>query len=131
MWGIIVWVILPCMCISFLWCSSSSSILTGFLFITGIILCIRWLNSNVAELGDLAPVVWFWFVVMPYVHHHWSLSIFIVCLMNIMQASTCLVLWWWYNDDTAWSMLSLQQKLQNFSETKLLPASDINLHDIP
>ena len=56
---------------------------------------------------------------------------FIVHLMNFMQASTCLLLWWWYDDDTACLMLRLLQKLLNFSETKLLPASDINLHGIP
>ena len=37
----------------------------------------------------------------------------------------------WYADDTVWSMLSLLQKLLNFSETKLVPVSDINLCSIP
>ena len=49
------WSFLPCLCIRFLWCSSSLSILIGFLSITGIMLHTGWLNSNVAGLGRPCP----------------------------------------------------------------------------
>ena len=45
----------PCLCIKFLWYSSSLPILISFLSITGIMPCTGQLNSNVA---GLAPVVW-------------------------------------------------------------------------
>ena len=123
---------LPCLCISILLCSSSLSTLTGFLSSTGIILHTGCLNSNVAGLGRPCPsgVVLICSNTMCtslLVSEHFL----IVCFMNFMQASTCPLPRLWYNDDTAYSMFRLLQKLLNFSETKLLPASDINLHSIP
>ena len=44
--------------------------------------------------------------------------------MNVMQASTCPLLWWLYDDDTACLMLNLLQKHLNFSVMKLVPESD-------
>ena len=57
--SLFVW-FLPCQWINFIWCSSSLSMLTGFLSITGITPCTRWLNSSVARLGIPYPsgVVW-------------------------------------------------------------------------
>ena len=47
--------------------------------------------------------------------------------MNLMQASTCPLLWWWYDEDTACSIFTLLQKFLIFSEIKLPPASGITL----
>ena len=46
---------LLCLCINFIWCSSSLSTLTCFLSITGITLYTRWLNSNIAGLCRSCP----------------------------------------------------------------------------
>ena len=92
---------LPCLYICFLWCSSSLSILTSFLSITGIIPCTRWLNSNIARHGRPCPsgVVLIWSNTMctsPLKSEHF----FIVHLMNFMQGlylSIALVMvWWWH-----------------------------------
>ena len=122
---------LCCLCTNLVWCSSSLSTPTGFLSITGIILCTEWSNSNVARLGKPSPSgvaqicnKAMWMLATKSTHF------FNVCLMNLMQALTCWLLWWWYADDTACLMLSPLQNLLIFSEIKLVPASDINLHGI-
>ena len=56
---------------------------------------------------------------------------FMVHFMNLMQASTCPLLWQWYDEDTACSIFKLLQKFLNFSEIKLLPTSDISLLGMP
>ena len=43
---------LPCLCIKFLWCSSSLSMMIGFLSIRGIMPHTERLNKNVAGLGS-------------------------------------------------------------------------------
>ena len=123
---------LPCLCTNLVWCSSSLSTITSLLSITGITLHTGWWNSNLAGLGKPCPsgVVWIciraiWMSPLESAHF------FNVHLMNLMQASTYPLLWWWYADDTASLMLSLLQNLLNFSEIKLVPESDINLHGTP
>ena len=122
---------LPCLCIKFLRCSSSLYILLGFQFIKGIMPHTGQLNSNIAGLGRPCPsglvlICSNAMCMSPPESEHF----FIVCLMNLMQGSTCPLLWWWY-DDTACLTLRLLQKFLNFSEMKLPPASDINLCIMP
>ena len=80
---------LSCLCVRFLWCSSSLSTLIGFLSSTGIILHTRWLNSQC-----------FWFVVTPCVHHHQSLSNFYSVLnefyTGFYSSITLVMVWWWH-----------------------------------
>ena len=83
------------LCITFLWCSSSLSILIGFLYITDIMPHTGQLNSNVAGLGRPWPsgvvlICSNTMCISPPESEHF----FIVWLMNLMQASTCLLLWW-------------------------------------
>ena len=111
---------LPYLCTNLVWCSSSLSTITGFLSIKGITLHTRWLNSIVAWLGIPCPsgVVQICNKAM-WMSSPESAQFFNVCLMNMMQALTCPLLWWWYADDTACSMLSLLQNLLNFCENKI------------
>ena len=103
-----------------------------FLSIRGHMPLTGWLNNNVAGLGRPCPshVVLICSNTMC-ISPPESAYFFIVCLMNLMRVSTCLLHWWWYNDNTACSMLRLLQKFLNFSEMKLLPASVINLWGMP
>ena len=102
---------IPCLCIKVWWCSSSLSMLIGGLSITGIMPLTRQLNSSIAGLGRPCPsgLVLICSIVMC-ISPPESVHLFIVHLMNLMQASTCLLLWWWYDEVTACSMLRLLQK---------------------
>ena len=41
-----------------------------------------------------------------------------------MHASTCPLLWWWYEEFMVWSISSCLQYCLNWSDIKLMPASD-------
>ena len=53
-----------------------------------------------------------------------SNNIFIVPFTNLMHASAWPLLWWYYDVDTTCFIFSFLHTSLNFSETKLVPASD-------
>ena len=88
--------------------------------------CIGWLNGSVTGLGypgskgvDLICNK------VTYISSLVLIHLFIVCFMNFIHTSTCLLLWRWYDDDITYSMFIFWWKYLNLSEIKLSPASDI------
>ena len=119
---------LYCLFTNAVWCSSSLSVLIGGLSIIGIMPLTGQLNNNVAGLGRPQPsdvdLICSRAMCMSLPE---SKHFFMVHFINLMQASTCPLLWWWHDDYTACSIFRLLQKFCNFSEIKLPPASDIIL----
>ena len=123
---------LPCLSTNLLWWSSSQSYPIGLQSTTGIMPWTCLLNISVAGLGNPWPIG---------IVHICNTAIFLllpdsahflnVHFINLMQASTCPLLWWWYADDTACSTLIDLQNCLNLSETKFVPVSDIILCRIP
>ena len=117
---------------SLVWWSSSQSCPIGFWSTTGIMPQTCLLNIMVARLGRPWPIGIVhncnsaMFLFLPDLAHFLDIG-----FINLMQASTCPLLWWWYANDIVCSMLIDLQKCLNFSETKLVPASDISFHGIP
>ena len=121
-----------CLSTSLIWWSSLWSCYSGFWSTTGIMPQTCVLNIIVTRLGRPWPIGIVctcnsaMFLSLPDLVHFLN-----VCFMNLMQALTCPLLWWWYATDAACSTLIDLQKHQNFSETKLVPASGISFHSIP
>ena len=115
-----------CLSTNLMWWSSLQSCPIGFQSTTGIMPWTCLLNIIVIGLGSPWPIGIVckcnstMFLSLPDSVHFLN-----VCIINLMQALTCPLLWWWHVDDTACSMLIDLQKCLNFSETKFVPASDI------
>ena len=115
---------LCCLSMSLPWWSSSRSCPMGLQSRTGIMPQTCLLNSNVARLGKpgLNGVVHIcnraMFMSLPD-----SAYFLNVCFINVIQASTCLLLWWWYANDIACFTLTALQNCRNLSETKFVPVS--------
>ena len=121
-----------CMSTSLLWWSSSQSCPIGLWSKTGMMPQTCLLNINVAGLSKPWPngIVCICsraiFMSLPELEHFLN-----VHFINLIQASTCPLLWWWYANDTTCSTLIVLQNCWNLSDTKLVPASDIIFWGIP
>ena len=54
---------------------------------------------------------------------------FMVFHTNLMDVSARPLLWWLYDNDMSCSMFNFWQNVLNLPKIKLVPDSDINLHD--
>ena len=123
---------LPCLSTNLLWWSSSQSCLIGLQSNIGIMPRTHLLSISVAGLSKPWPIDIVhicnraMFLSLPDSAHFLNLH-----FINLMQASTCPLLWWWYADDIGCSMLIDLQNCLSLSETKFLPASDIIFCSIP
>ena len=123
-WGTIVIFVLPVHVLAIMVSSQSCPI--GLQSRTGMMPQTCLLSSSVAGLGKPGPngevcicnrAI---FMSLPDLAHFLN-----VCLINLIQPSTCPLLWWWYTDDVAYSTLIALQKFWILSETKFVPVSDI------
>ena len=123
-WSIIA--IFCCLFTSLLWWCSSQSCMMGLQSKTGMMPWTFLLNINVARLSKPWPndILRICsrdiFMSLPKLAHFLN-----VHFMNLIQASTCPLLWWWNTNVTACSMLIVLQNCQNLSATKLVHASNI------
>ena len=115
---------LCCLSTSLWWWLSSQSCPIGLQSTIGMLLQTGLLNMSVAKLSKPWPngVVQICsraiFMSLPDSVHYLN-----VHFMNLIQDSTCLLLW--YANNTAWSTLMALQNCQNLSETKFVLASDV------